>query len=70
MARKKPEYQTRIVEPAPTFTPEPTIGWQKQGIVLKTMYHAYGLPGRIGDVVTVDPTKFDELVAKGFLKAI
>jgi hypothetical protein len=68
MARKKPEYQTRIVEP--TFTPEPAIGWQKQGIVLKTMYHAYGLPGRIGDVVTVDPTKFDELVAKGFLKAI
>jgi hypothetical protein len=70
MARKKPEYQTRIVEPAPTFTPEPAIGWQKQGIVLKTMYHAYGLPGRIGDVVTVDPTKYDELVAKGFLKAI
>jgi hypothetical protein len=34
------------------------------------MYHAYGLPGRIGDVVTVDPTKYDELVAKGFLKAI
>lgn len=68
MARKKPEYETRIVEPA--FTPEPTIGWQKQGIVLKTMYHAYGLSGRIGDVVTVDPTKYDELVAKGFIKPI
>ena len=68
MARKKAEYQTRIVEPA--FTPEPKTGWQKQGIVLKTMYHAYGLPGRIGDIVAVDPTKFDELVAKGFLKAI
>jgi hypothetical protein len=34
------------------------------------MYHAYGLPGRIGDIVAVDPTKFDELVSKGFLKAI
>ncbi len=68
MARKKLEYETRIVEPA--FTPEPTTGWQKQGIVLKTMYHAYGLPGRIGDVVTVDPTKFDELVAKGFIKPV
>lgn len=68
MARKKPDYQTRIVEPA--FTPEPKMGWQKHGIVIKTMYHAYGLPGRIGDIVAVDPTKYDELVQKGFIKAI
>lgn len=34
------------------------------------MYHAYGLPGRIGDIVDVDPLLYDELVKKGFIKTI
>ena len=67
---KRPQYQTRIVESEPTFTPEPTMGWQREGLVLKTMYHAYGISGKRGEIVWVDPTKFDELVSKGFLKAI
>lgn len=60
---QQPEYTTRVVEPQRN-------GWQKQGVVTKTMYHAYGLPGRIGDIVDVDPVLYDELVKKGFIKAI
>ena len=67
---KRPRYQTRIVEAEATFTPEPSMGWQREGLVLKTMYHAYGISGKRGEIVAVDPTKFDELVSKGFLKAI
>jgi hypothetical protein len=68
MARtKKPNYDTRIVLPT---EPSAYTGWKKEGVVLKTMYHHYGLPGRIGEVVQVDPDVFDELVKKGFLKEI
>jgi len=39
-------------------------------IVIKTMYHAFGLPGKIGDLVEVDNDRYDELIKKGFIKAI
>ena len=62
--RTTPEYQTRIV------TPSVSSGWVKQGIVLKSMYHAYNKSGKIGDIVDVDNDLYDELIKKGFIKAI
>ncbi len=67
MARgRKPEYETRIVTPEVS---KPN-GWKKEGIVIKTMYHAYGFSGKIGDVIDVDPAVYDELVEKKFIKPV
>ena len=63
---RKPEYETRIVTPEVS---KPN-GWQKEGEVIKTMYHAYGMPGRIGDVVSVPMDMYDELVEKKFIKPV
>ena len=63
--RTTPQYETRVVKP--TLQPN---GWTRQGIVIKTMYHAFGLPGKIGDVVDVDNDLYDELIKKGFIKEI
>jgi hypothetical protein len=73
--RNTPSYETRVVTPPqpatqdvqPAYKPG---GWTKKGIVIKTMYHAYSLPGKIGDVVDVDNDKYDELIKKGFIKEI
>ena len=63
--RQGPGYQTRIV--TPEVTPS---GWKKEGIVIKTMYHAYGFSGKIGDVIDIDPQFYDELVEKNFIKPL
>lgn len=76
--RKTATYETRVVG-ASTGTPSYLPGtsevpkprsWKKEGIVIKTMYHAYGFPGKIGDVVEVDPAYYDELVDKKFIKPL
>ena len=64
--RKTATYETRVVVPE---VPKPR-SWKKEGIVIKTMYHAYGFPGKIGDVVDVDPAYYDELVDKKFIKPV
>ena len=66
---RKPVYETRIVTPEYHEAPKPR-SWQKEGEVIKTMYHAYGLPGRIGDIVEVPMDMYDELVEKKFIKPV
>lgn len=66
---RKPGYETRIVTAEHQELPKPR-SWQKEGVVTKTMYHAYGLPGRIGDVVEVPMDLYDELVKKEFIKPV
>lgn len=66
---RKPSYETRVVTPDTSETPRPR-SWQREGVVIKTMYHAYSLPGKIGDVVSVPMDLYDELVEKKFIKPI
>lgn len=76
--RKTPNYETRVVGastgtpsylPGTTEVPKPR-SWKKEAIVLKAMLHNYGFSGKVGDVVEVDPTYYDELIAKKFIKAV
>lgn len=54
-----PEYQTR---------PLSCSSWKKEAVVLKTMYHKFGLPGRIGDTVFVNPDMYDQLIKEKFIR--
>ena len=54
-----PEYQTR---------PLSGSSWKKEAVVLKTMYHKFGLPGRIGDTVFVNPDMYDQLIKEKFIR--
>lgn len=54
-----PEYQTRPIIKS---------SWKREAVVLKTMYHRFGLPGKIGDTVFVNPDMYDLLIKEKFIR--
>lgn len=60
-----PTYETR---PLAAEAKPKTNDWKKEAIVLKTMYHRFGLPGRVGDKVLINPDMYDLLVNEKFIK--
>ena len=60
---RKAQYMTRIAEPT-------DLGWFTEVEVLKPMISRYRILGKVGQIITVDCGKVEELVKNGFVKEV